>query len=96
MNASTPLQDPQIRFIFDNLVDGIKDQSVFLWEVLDTHTGERQWILGRKLGETTNVMPLALLLPETPKTVARYAPARGDGTWDSSRIVAKDSVIIKP
>jgi hypothetical protein len=92
MNASVPLQDPQIRFIFDNLIDSVKDQSLILFESLDTHTSERVWILSRRLGESGKIMPLGMLLPDTNKSVQRYAPANGDGTWNTSMI----SDIIKP
>lgn len=86
-----PMQDPQIRFIFDHLVDSVKDQSMLLWEALDTHTKERVWIIGRRVSET-KVMPLAKLLPDTRETVSRYAPSLMDGTWDMSQITG----IIKP
>jgi hypothetical protein len=91
MINNKPLQDPQMRFMFDNLIDAVKDQTLLLWEALDTQTQDRVWILGRKISET-QVMPLGQLLPDSTKTVQRYAPALLDGTWDYSMI----SKIIKP
>lgn len=91
-NNSQPLQDPQIRFIFDNLVDSVKDQTLLLWEALDTRTQGRVWILGRRIGENS-VMPLGQLLPDTRDTVQRFAPAAKDGGWDMSQIPGH---IIKP
>jgi hypothetical protein len=76
-----PLQDPQIRFIFDHLVDAARDHSLILWEALDTKTDERVWILGRTLGEAKGIMPLGQLLPDTNVTVTRFAPSDGKGGW---------------
>jgi hypothetical protein len=90
---NVPLQDPQIRFIFDHLVDATRDNSLILWEALDTKTNERVWILGRSLGENKGVMPLGQLLPDTQATVARFAPSDMAGGWHMDLIGGR---IVKP
>lgn len=83
-----PLQDPQIRYIFDHLVDSVKDQTLILWEALDTKTDQTVWILGRNLG-AKGVMPLGLLLPDTNASVSRFAPADTHGGWHMDLIGKK-------
>jgi hypothetical protein len=90
-----PLQDPKIRYLFDHLVDSIKDQSLILWEALDTHTQEKVWMLGRNLGEG-KVLPMGQLLPDSTRTVQRFAPSNLDGTWDFSQIKDPNAKIITP
>ena len=93
-NIGPPLQDPQVRFMLDNLIDGVKDQSVLLWQALDTHTHEVVWVIGRQIKEGS-VLPLALLQPSSQATVERYAPAKPGGGWDY-RMIQNNSPIIKP
>lgn len=80
-----PLIDPQARLTLDHLLDGVKTESLLLWQVLDTHTGRPEWVLGRRISET-DVLPVALLLLDSGEVVKRYAPAKGGGGWDMSQI----------
>jgi hypothetical protein len=84
-NDMPPLMDHNVRFYFDNIVDGSKDKTLLLWEALDTQTDEKVWIIGRRLPEN-KVLPLAILKPNSPSVVKRYAPANGDGTWNYEQI----------
>jgi len=85
--------------MLDNLIDGVKDESVLLWQALDTHTHEIVWVVGRKIKEGS-VLPLALLQPSSQATVERYAPAKPGGGWDYRMIQkggqANNSPIIMP
>ena len=81
----------QARFMFDNVTDGIKDQSLLMWQALDTDTGKVVWIIGRRVKD--KVLPLALLLENSGETVKRYAPATGPGEYDFSLI---PKLIIRP
>lgn len=90
MRTPKPLEDPQIRFMFDNLIDSVKDQTLLLWEALDTHTNDKVWMLGRNLGQG-RVLPMGRLMPDTNQTVKRFAPANMDGTWDMTQIKDKQS-----
>lgn len=88
---AAPLMDPEIRFIMDNVQDGIKDGSVLLWQAHDTQEDEIVWVIGRKINETS-VMPLAMLV-KSSEAVRRYAPAKAEGGWDYSQIRDKERII---
>jgi hypothetical protein len=97
-NLGPPLVDPDVRFMLDNIVDGIKDDTILLWQALDTHTDKIVWVIGRKISASA-VLPCALLQPKSLETVARYAPAKPGGGWDYTMISKTNSdsgPIIKP
>lgn len=84
-----PLDNPQVRFALDNLLDGVKTDSLLVWQAFDTHEHKIVWIMGRKIkatDETVSVLPLAILEPESGLMVKRYAPALAPGRFDYSQI----------
>ena len=96
--ANHPFNDPGSRFALDNLIDGLKDDSLVIWEALDTGNSEPVWIIGRKVKEladsSLNVLPCAMLLGNSLAAIGRYAPARPGGGWDYSKIAHRSRVII--
>lgn len=93
MHELTPLMDPRIQFTLDNLIDGVKTESIICWQALDTHTGGIVLIIGRHI-EENKVLPLAILQPDSMATVKRYAPSKPGGGWEMSQI--EGSKIILP
>jgi hypothetical protein len=95
----SPFDDPGTRFALDNIRDGIKDDSVVVWEAHDTFEDKAVWILGRKIHSSADpsridVLPCALLLGDSLKVVRRYAPAGPDGRWDYSQVEGGGKKII--
>lgn len=90
--SNSRFEFPGVRFALDNIIDGARDDSLIVWEALDTETSEPVWVLSRKIKETpdggTQVLPCAILLDSTLELATRYAPAKLGGGWDSSRIPA--------
>jgi hypothetical protein len=87
----SPFDDPGTRFALDNIRDGIKDDSLLVWEAHDTLENKVVWILGRKIRSSldpsrSDVFPCALLFCDSLKVVRRYAPAGPDGKWDYSQV----------
>jgi hypothetical protein len=76
--------DAGTRWAFDHLVDGVKDRTLLIWYALDTQTNRPAWIIGRKINET-QVLPLAILEPESMRIVKRFAPAIPGTGWDFSQ-----------
>jgi hypothetical protein len=92
-----PLNDHQVRFTLDNLLDGVKTDSLLVWQAFDTFEHRVVWIVGRKTkitGDSVSVLPLAILEPDSGAMVKRYAPAIRPGQYDYSQI--PKSVIITP
>ena len=86
----SPFDEPGTRFALDNIRDGVKDDSMIVWEAHDTKEDKAVWVLGRKIPppdgkEGLSVLPCAILLGDSMAAVKRYAPAFRDG-WDYSRI----------
>jgi hypothetical protein len=92
-----PLNDHHARFALDNLLDGVKTDSLLVWQAFDTLDHRIVWIVGRKVkttNETVSVLPLAILEPDSGAMVKRYAPALAPGQFDYSQI--PKGVIITP
>lgn len=96
-SRGAPLNDHGVRFALDNILDGLKDDSMLVWQALDTDSGRVEWIMGRKTGienGVVTVLPCALLLGRPDLTVKRYAPALSPGHFDYSKISGR--AIIAP
>lgn len=87
-----PPLDAASRFAFDNLTQGVLDHSLLMWYALDTHSGQRVWVIGRRINPD-KVLPLAILEPNSELIVKRYAPAVSGMGWDYSQV---ETAIIKP
>jgi len=91
-----PFEDPGTRFALDNIRDGMKDESMVLWEAHDTKEDKVIWMLGRKLppenGEI-RVLPCAILIGDSFACTKRYAPAHPNGGWDYSQIEGGTKII---
>jgi hypothetical protein len=90
----SPFDDPGTRFALDNIRDGLKDDSLLVWEAHDTLEDKAVWILGRKIPSASNpakieVLPCARLFSDSLEVVRRYAPAGPDGRWDYSQVAKK-------
>jgi hypothetical protein len=96
-SRGSPLNDHQARFALDNLLDGVKTDSLLVWQAFDTHEHKVVWIVGRKVkvtSENVSVLPLAILEPDSGVMVKRYAPALSPGRFDYSQI--PQGLIITP
>jgi hypothetical protein len=83
----------QTRFLFDNIIDGVRDGTLLMWQAWDTTENREVWVLGRKV-PPDKVVPVATLVESSVAAVKRYAPARGPGKeYDFSQV---DSKIIRP
>lgn len=81
------------RFAFDNIIDGVRDSTLLMWQAWDSQENREVWIIGRKVKED-KVMPVAVLLDNSVAAVKRYAPARGPGKdYDFSQVERR---IIRP
>jgi hypothetical protein len=86
MSESTPIpMEHRMRFIFDNITDGVRDESILMFKAFDIRENQEVWILGRKVGED-KVMPVALLL-DSMDAVKRYAPNTGKDNYDFSQVI---------
>lgn len=83
-----PLIDPQVRLMLDHLIDGVKTESLILWQSLDTHTGKTAWVLGRKISDKA-VLPVGILSLNSEEFVKRYAPVKPDGSFEMGQIEPK-------
>lgn len=86
-----PLDDSRTRFALDHLLDGVKTDSLLVWQAFDTVEHRVVWLVGRKTQtttETVSVLPLAVLEPDSGAMIKRYAPALAPGKFDYSRIGA--------
>jgi hypothetical protein len=93
INLGPDSLDHKTRFLFDNIIDGVRDSSMLMWQAWDTVENKEVWILGRKVSPE-KVMPVAILVESPAVAVKRYAPARGPGKdYDYSQV---DSKIVRP
>jgi hypothetical protein len=75
----------------------LKDDSLLVWQALDTESGRIEWIIGRKTkieNSTVNVLPCAILVGDSTRCVQRYAPALSPGHFDYRQIPGR--MIITP
>lgn len=79
------------RFAWDNIIDGVRDESLILWPALDTVEMREVWIVGRRVKD--RCLPVAVLLSSSPLAVKRYAPATGPGEYDTGQIDQKSRII---
>jgi hypothetical protein len=84
-----PLNDAQVRFALDNLLEGLKTDSLLVWQAFDTLEHRVVWIVGRKIKVTevtVSVLPMAILEPDSSALVKRYAPALTPDKFDYSKV----------
>jgi hypothetical protein len=81
------------KFVYDNVIDGARDNSLIMWPALDVATSQEVFILGRRVKED-KVLPVAILICDSLAAVKRYAPRKGlREDYDFSMI---ESRIIRP
>ena len=91
MNLGPEKLNHQTRFAFDNIIDGVRDSTLLLWEAWDNQESRQVWVIGRKVQD--KVLPVGVLLESSVDAVKRYAPAIGPKDYDFSQIERR---IIRP
>jgi len=91
INLGPDSLDHGTRFLFDNILDGVRDGTCLMWQAWDAEESRKVWILGRKV-PPDKVLPIAVLL-NPANAVKRYAPAKGPDDFDWSQITSR---IIRP